>query len=219
MQARTSVARAALSPPSTVAAPERDAAEDDVIYSGLQGKALRVKPEDIPTKAQVRAVVPSHCFKRSTARSLTCVLQSAVCTAACYALAPLIPLRLAYAPVWAAWTALTGTVAMGLWVLAHECGHGAFSDNRALQVARLGHPRPSPRPRPHPHPHPHPYPRPDRALQDAVGYVLHTALLVPYFSWQRSHAVHHAHTNHVTKGETHVPTVIDGVAGEPDPSP
>jgi len=22
---------------------------------------------------------------------------------------------------------VTGTVAMGLWVLAHECGHGAFS--------------------------------------------------------------------------------------------
>lgn len=42
-------------------------------------------------------------------------------------------------------------------------------------------------------------------LQDAVGYVLHTALLVPYFSWQRSHAVHHARTNHLSEGETHVP--------------
>src|SRR5690606_26533139 len=38
-----------------------------------------------------------------------------------------------------------------------------------------------------------------------VGYVIHTALLVPYFSWQRSHAVHHAKTNHLTQGETHVP--------------
>ena len=28
---------------------------------------------------------------------------------------------------------------------------------------------------------------------------------VPYFSWQRSHAVHHAKTNHMTEGETHVP--------------
>ena len=42
---------------------------------------------------------------------------------------------------------MTGTVAMGLWVLAHECGHGAFSN--------------------------------DRNLQDAVGYILHTLLLVP----------------------------------------
>ena len=27
---------------------------------------------------------------------------------------------------------------------------------------------------------------------------------------QRSHAMHHAHTNHIYKGETHVPSVIDG---------
>ena len=42
-------------------------------------------------------------------------------------------------------------------------------------------------------------------LQDAIGYVLHSGLLVPYFSWQRSHAVHHARTNHLDLGETHVP--------------
>ncbi len=42
-------------------------------------------------------------------------------------------------------------------------------------------------------------------LQDLIGYCLHSALLVPYFSWQRSHAVHHARTNHLDLGETHVP--------------
>jgi len=36
---------------------------------------------------------------------------------------------------------------------------------------------------------------------------------VPYFSWQHSHAVHHAHTNHITKGETHVPPVVGGREG------
>ncbi len=41
--------------------------------------------------------------------------------------------------------------------------------------------------------------------QDAIGFVLHSALLVPYFSWQRSHAIHHGKTNHVIDGETHVP--------------
>merc|ERR1712091_4496 len=68
------------------------------------------------------------------------------------------------------------------WVIAHECGHGAFSDNKTLQ--------------------------------DTVGYILHTALLVPYFSWQRSHAVHHSKTNHVTEGETHVPYVKGEVKGD-----
>ncbi|MCA9122136.1 MAG: fatty acid desaturase [Planctomycetales bacterium] len=42
-------------------------------------------------------------------------------------------------------------------------------------------------------------------LQDIVGFTLHSALLVPYFSWQRSHALHHARTNHMDEGETHVP--------------
>lgn len=66
---------------------------------------------------------------------------------------------------------------MGLWVLAHECGHGAFSSNKKLQ--------------------------------DAIGYTLHTLFLVPYYSWQRSHAVHHQFTNHMELGETHVPEALE----------
>lgn len=92
----------------------------------------------------------------------------------------LIPLQAAFLPLWLCYAAVTGTVAMGLWVLAHECGHGAFSDNRLLQasssaseVALM----------------PFSFLRSDgllahSLLQDAVGYVVHSALLVPYFSWQ-----------------------------------
>ena len=42
-------------------------------------------------------------------------------------------------------------------------------------------------------------------LQDVIGYCLHSIMLVPYFSWQRSHSLHHARTNHLDSGETHVP--------------
>ncbi len=52
-------------------------------------------------------------------------------------------------------------------------------------------------------------------LQDVIGYCLHSILLVPYFSWQRSHSLHHARTNHLDIGETHVPrrdTTPSGVA-------
>lgn len=38
-------------------------------------------------------------------------------------------------PVWAAYAVASGTAAIGVWVVAHECGHGAFSDNRQLQDA------------------------------------------------------------------------------------
>lgn len=145
-----------------------------------------------------------------------------------------IPLQMAYLPAWTAYSLVTGTLATGMvrgrgsgaaersgalscdgrlcralplcfsrsgcgllmhaasrqtplpraaqWVVAHECGHGAFSDNRFLQ--------------------------------DAVGYVFHSLLLVPYFSWQRSHAVHHARTNHLTEGETHCPYTADSRSGQ-----
>ena len=80
--------------------------------------------------------------------------------------------------VWIIYALLSGTTAMGFWVIAHECGHGAFSKNKILE--------------------------------SMTGYLLHSLLLVPYFSWQRSHAVHHRFTNNITNGETHVPLVIRG---------
>jgi len=149
--------------------------------SGLEGKAMRVEKSDIPTKAQVRKAVPAHCFKRDTVKSMMYAAISVAQSAACVAVGAFIPMRAAFAPLWLAYAAVTGTVWTGMWVVAHECGHKAFSDNLKLQ--------------------------------DAVGYFLHTLLLVPYFSWQRSHAVHHAHTNHITKGETHVPFVVNGREG------
>jgi len=42
-------------------------------------------------------------------------------------------------------------------------------------------------------------------LNNAVGWVLHSALLVPYHSWRISHARHHAATGHCTRDEVFVP--------------
>lgn len=144
---------------------------DDIAISGLKGMALRGL--EYPTKREVYQAIPEHCFKRNTLKSLGYAALSTAMTLACFAAGFYIPLKMAWLPLWTLYAMVTGTVATGCWVIAHECGHGAFSDNKAIQ--------------------------------DFVGYVLHTALLVPYFSWQRSHAVHHSKTNHVFEGETHVP--------------
>jgi omega-6 fatty acid desaturase (delta-12 desaturase) len=132
-------------------------------------------PGRLPTRAEVRAIIPDDCFERSTARSLLYLGGSLALVTALVAGAALwLPMTWAWLPAWIAHAMLTGTAAVGLWVIAHECGHGAFS--------------------------------PNARLQDGIGFVLHSALLVPYFSWQRSHSVHHAKTNHLDEGETHVPS-------------
>ena len=150
-------------------------------FSGLNGKAMLVEKSDIPTKGDVKKAVPAHCFTRNTMRSLKYAAISVLEGAACVALGLQIPMTMAAWPLWLLYAAVTGCVWTGMWVIAHECGHGAFSDNRFIQ--------------------------------DTVGYILHTFLMVPYFSWQHSHAVHHSRTNHITEGETHVPYVVDGREG------
>ena len=86
------------------------------------------------------------------------------------------------APLWILYGVITGTVAGGCWVIAHECGHHAFHPNRRVEAL--------------------------------VGFLLHSLLLVPYFTWQHSHAVHHAHCNHLEQGETHVPPRAESPIGQ-----
>lgn len=46
---------------------------------------------------------------------------------------------------------------------------------------------------------------PSKTINELVGYVLHTALLVPYHSWRVTHATHHKYTNHLTQDTVFVP--------------
>ena len=128
----------------------------------------------LPTKYQVLAAIPAECFEQ-------CVLTSSVYLAASLVLTLgsglaaylLLPLHWTWLAAWIGYAIVTGTAATGCWVIAHECGHRAFTRHRWIQ--------------------------------DVIGFTLHSALLVPYFSWQRSHALHHAKTNHLDEGETFVP--------------
>ena len=44
-------------------------------------------------------------------------------------------------------------------------------------------------------------------INDVVGWILHSALLVPYFSWQMSHRKHHSNTGNIARDEVFVPKI------------
>ncbi|KAK9055452.1 hypothetical protein SSX86_026535 [Deinandra increscens subsp. villosa] len=44
-------------------------------------------------------------------------------------------------------------------------------------------------------------------IDDTVGFVLHSALFTPYFSWKYSHRNHHANTNSLDNDEVYIPKV------------
>jgi len=134
-----------------------------------------------PSKAELLACLPTELTQINPVKAWGSLALSLGLSAVAYGLGTLIPLQLSAAPFWLLYAVITGTVAGGCWVIAHECGHRAF----------------------------HPNPR----IEAVVGFVLHSLLLVPYFSWQRSHAVHHANCNHLEAGETHVPPRSDSSSG------
>ena len=150
----------------------------NIKYSGLKGQALVTENKDIPSIKEFKDVIPERYFKCDTKTSFRYLLQTALIQLFVVSIGLSIPFDLKFIPIWILYSLLSGTTAMGFWVIAHECGHGAFSKNKTLETI--------------------------------TGYLLHSLLLVPYFSWQRSHAVHHRFTNNVTNGETHVPLVIKG---------
>ena len=75
-----------------------------------------------PSVKAINAAIPPRCFVRDTRRSMGYALCSVVMTLSLGAAAYLtIPLRLAYAPLWALYAFANGTVATGCWVVAHPC--------------------------------------------------------------------------------------------------
>jgi omega-6 fatty acid desaturase (delta-12 desaturase) len=146
---------------------------------------LDPKAPEIPSKGEIRAVIPQECFERSYLHSMWFVLRDSLMAGALVYVTNLylstdIPSNLlsteglVWFLGWNFYAFWMGTILTGHWVLAHECGHGAFS--------------------------------PSQAFNDFWGFIMHQALLVPYFAWQYSHAKHHRRTNNLVDGESHVPS-------------
>ena len=207
----------------------RDALQSNATFFLNEDDSVR-QPTDVPefTIGTLRRAIPKHCFERRFVMidclSLTTAVSLAprVCSLALGArppsllhsfayltvdllliaslflfstridslapavarAVPVLPVGAVKAVMWAAYWFFQGAVATGVWVIAHECGHQAFSKHQAVN--------------------------------DGVGLVLHSLLLVPFYSWKFSHARHHANTGSVAKDEVFVPAVRekDG-AGRP----
>lgn len=143
-----------------------------------QSNVLQRVPHSKPpfTVGDVKKAIPPHCFKRSVLHSFSFVLYDLVVAFLLYYVATnyfhLLPYNLSYV-AWPLYWICQGCNLTGVWVIAHECGHHAFSDYQWLD--------------------------------DTVGLVLHSSLLVPYFSWKYSHRRHHSNTGSMDRDEVFVP--------------
>ncbi|KAJ7780570.1 oleoyl phosphatidylcholine desaturase [Mycena maculata] len=133
-------------------------------------------------------VIPAHCHKRSAVKSSMYMFWNMFVIVAFYKVAtyadalvdpqtlslPHVALySFARFSVWALYGFWAGLFATGLWVVAHEAGHQAFSESKMIN--------------------------------NTVGWILHSALGVPYHSWRITHAKHHASTGHMTQDQVFVP--------------
>ncbi|KAJ3206495.1 Delta(12)-fatty-acid desaturase [Clydaea vesicula] len=125
------------------------------------------------TFKQLQNSIPKHCFQRNLLTSFSYVFVDLLLASLLFYFATFIQhskLQIFYLPLY--WIS-QGVVCTGIWVLAHECGHQAFSDYGWVN--------------------------------DTVGFILHSALLVPYFAWKRTHANHHKKCAHMDYDQVFVP--------------
>ena len=93
----------------------------------------------LPTKGEIKASIPAECFQRSyiwgilyLARDLTISAAFAYATSLVLSTdIPSDPVELVkYVLGWSFYAFWQGTIWTGPWVIAHECGHGAFSPSQ-----------------------------------------------------------------------------------------
>jgi omega-6 fatty acid desaturase (delta-12 desaturase) len=120
---------------ATIDAPVTNSTIDLSLNLELGGlKGLGLKPGKVfpASKGEVFAKIPKEYLKKDTKKSMLYAAASTVTTLMAGYLGFLIPQTLAMGPVWLAYAVVTGTLATGCWVVAHECGHDAFSENKRL---------------------------------------------------------------------------------------
>eukprot|EP01114_Cavostelium_apophysatum_P013822 TRINITY_DN343_c0_g1_i1.p1 TRINITY_DN343_c0_g1~~TRINITY_DN343_c0_g1_i1.p1 ORF type:complete len:401 (+),score=91.35 TRINITY_DN343_c0_g1_i1:76-1278(+) len=55
-----------------------------------------------------------------------------------------------------------------------------------------------------------------KLVNDTVGWILHSALFVPYHAWRITHGTHHKNTSHMSRDQVYVPKLFKQVANGQD---
>ncbi|KAF9035181.1 fatty acid desaturase-domain-containing protein [Panaeolus papilionaceus] len=148
---------------------------------------------------EIRAAIPPEFFVRDTRRGLLYFARDVLLAATAWKAATYIDpyfgqsaTKELLTPVgaevarWASWCVywwFQGLIFTGIWVIGHECGHGAFSDHKIVN--------------------------------DVLGFLTHTFMWTPYFSWRISHHRHHSNHASMERDEVYVPKTREDL-GIPD---
>lgn len=138
-------------------------------------------PADVPpfTLADLRKAIPAHCWERNTLRSFSYLARDVFICGLLWVAALYIDTL--PVPQYVKWV---------LWPL-YWFWQGAFGTGIWVLSHECGHQAFS-----------------DHWwINDGVGWVFHSILLVPYFSWKHTHRRHHQHTGSMGKDEVFVPSL------------
>lgn len=140
--------------------------------------------------------IPKHCYQRNAFHSGLYVLQDVVLmSAAFYAATKIDPLvarvNASNSPISSEWLSVHAQQRLLYFALfgLYQFFQGLVFTGIWVNAHECGHQAFSS----------------SKALNNTVGLVLHTFLLVPYHAWRISHARHHAATGHLTRDEVFVP--------------
>ena len=131
------------------------------------------------TIKQIRDAIPAHCFERLGLTGLSYVARDVFCLAMTF--------YIFYNYVTPE-TVPSHTARVGLWAV-YTFIQGLFGTGLWVLAHECGHQSFSP----------------SKTLNDTVGWICHSALLVPYFSWKISHGKHHKATGNMERDMVFVP--------------
>lgn len=131
------------------------------------------------TIKQIRDAIPTHCYERSALRGYAYILRDGLLLALTFYF-----FHNFVTPA----TIPSASLRFVLWSL-YGFVQGLFATGLWVIAHECGHQSFST----------------SKAINDTTGWILHSALLVPYFSWKISHGKHHKSTGHLERDMVHVP--------------